>query len=110
MSAPPNNPVSPELKMQIAVEAVRGVKTLREIAAEYGVRPAQVAGWKKTLMENGAKVFESKRGRKAADPRDALIEHLHKIIENRRRDIAWLKKVYKKAGIDIEPDEGQNQS
>lgn len=103
----PNNPITPELKMQIAVEAIRGEKTLREIASEYGVRPTQVAYWKKRVLENGVSVFESKRGRKAADPQDAVIQRLNKIIENYRRDIAWLKKVYKKAGIEIEPDEGE---
>ena len=105
----PDNPPTPELKMQAALEAIRGEKTLREIATEYGVTPAQVVHWKKTLLENAASVFESKRGRKAADPRDAVIERLDKTVKKRRSEIDWLKNVFKRVGIEVTPEDDKKR-
>lgn len=72
-----NKKYSPELKFKVALEAVRGEKSVNEICHEYEVAPAQVYAWKKILEENGARVFNDKR--KPEDPsRD--IERLHAII------------------------------
>ena len=37
---------SAEFKSKIAVEAIRGFKTINELAAEYGVHPHQISMWK----------------------------------------------------------------
>ena len=37
----------PELKAKVGLEAVRGVKTINEIAQEFGVHPMQVGQWKR---------------------------------------------------------------
>ena len=39
-------------KAKVALEAVKGTKTINEIAQEYGVHPTQVNQWKKELLEN----------------------------------------------------------
>jgi len=38
-------------KARVALEALKGVKTIQQIASEYGVHPVQVSDWKKTLQE-----------------------------------------------------------
>jgi transposase-like protein len=35
----------PEFKAKVGLEAVRGVKTINEIAQEFGVHPMQVGHW-----------------------------------------------------------------
>lgn len=38
---------SAELKTKVALEAIKGYKTVNEIASEYGVHPTQIANWKR---------------------------------------------------------------
>ncbi|WP_372846162.1 transposase, partial [Pontiella sp.] len=40
-----------EFKAKIALEALKGMDTVNEIAARYAVHPAQVATWKKELLD-----------------------------------------------------------
>ena len=48
-------------KAKVALEAVKGTKTVNEIAQEYGVHPTQVTQWKKDLLANAGSLFEGKR-------------------------------------------------
>ncbi len=43
---------SQEFKAKVAVEAVKGVHTLSELASRYKVHATQIAQWKKQLLEN----------------------------------------------------------
>ena len=54
---------SADLKAKIAVEAVKGQRTVQEIASQYGVHPNQVTQWKKQLQESAADVFPNGRVR-----------------------------------------------
>ena len=51
-------------KAKVALEAVRGLKTVNKIGQEYGVHPTQVSQWKKDLLSNAGSLFEGKRGPK----------------------------------------------
>jgi len=42
---------SKELKVQIALDAIKGQKTIAELASEYGVHANQISLWKKQLLE-----------------------------------------------------------
>ena len=42
----------PEFKAKIALEAIRGAKTINEIAQDYGVHPVTVSQWKKGMRPN----------------------------------------------------------
>lgn len=53
---------SATFKARIAKEAIRGVKTVAEIARENNLHPSQVTNWKKELEENMALLFERKNG------------------------------------------------
>lgn len=41
-----------EFKARVALEAVKGRKTINEIAKEYGVHPNQISKWKKQFLES----------------------------------------------------------
>lgn len=42
---------TPEFKAKVGLEAVRGMKTITELAQEYGVHPQLVELWKKEILE-----------------------------------------------------------
>jgi len=52
----------PEFKAKIALEAIRGAKTINEIAQDYGVHPVTVSQWKKEMQDHAKSIFEGKRG------------------------------------------------
>ena len=49
---------TPEFKAKVGLEAVRGVKTISEIAQTYGVHPVLVGQWKKEILEKAGALFE----------------------------------------------------
>ena len=80
-----------EFKAKVALEAIRGIKTVNEIGQEFGVHPTQVGLWKKELQEQAANVFDAKRGPKPADP-SASPERLYSEIGRLKMELDWLKK------------------
>ena len=52
----------PEFKAKVGLQALRGVKTINEIAQDYRVHPVQVSQWKKEIQEQAKSLFEGKRG------------------------------------------------
>jgi len=45
-----------KFKSRVALEAIRGEKSIAEIAGEYNIHPNLVAQWKKKLMEASSDV------------------------------------------------------
>ena len=84
---------SSELKAKVALEAIRGVKTVNQIGPEFGVHPTQVGLWKKELQEQASSLFDTKRGPKPVDP-SASSERLYSEIGRLKMDLDWLKKKY----------------
>ena len=57
MSRRPRRNHSPAFKAQVALEAVRGEKTLAELAQKHDLHPTQINDWRKQLLEHAAEVF-----------------------------------------------------
>ena len=70
---------SSQAKAKVALEAIRGVKTVNEIAQAFGVHPTQVGLWKKALQDQAESVFAHQRGPKPIDEAASAVLLLPKI-------------------------------
>jgi len=86
----------PKFKARVALDAVRGDKTVAEICRKHGVHSSQVARWKSQLLDHLPDVFED--GVTPADIRqEQLIEELFAQIGRLKVENDFLKK---KSGLD----------
>jgi transposase len=51
---------SAEFKAKVALEAIKGHKTVGELATKHELHPTQIAAWKREAIEKLAKVFDEK--------------------------------------------------
>jgi putative transposase len=78
-------------KAKVALEAVKGEKTLAELATEYGVHPNQIGQWRKKLLEGLPTLFLSNGSRQEKD-REELEAELYRQIGQLKVELEWLKK------------------
>ena len=79
-----------KLKADVALEALKGDKTINEIGLRFKVHPTQVSQWKKQLQEGLPEVFGSKRSQSEAS--EALVSQLYEEIGRLKFELDWLKK------------------
>jgi putative transposase len=79
------------LKAKVAVEAIKGQRTINEIASAYGIHPHQVTQWKKQALEQLPELFSNGRVRsQLAD--EELRDRLYQEIGQLKVELDWLKK------------------
>ena len=79
------------LKAQVALAAVRGDKTVNELASLHGVHPTLVHAWKKQLVSNAEELFQS-GARPSGTEHEALQAQLYEQIGRLKTELDWLKK------------------
>jgi transposase len=82
---------NPAFKAKVALEALKGQKTLAELARLYEVHPNQIGQWKKKVLEELPQVFNGKRDREAKDQTE-LASELYRQIGQQKVELDWLKK------------------
>lgn len=82
---------SDKFKAKVAIEAIKGIKTLSELATEYKIHPNQISAWKKQLQMNAEELFT--RGKKSkAKSEEELTAPLYEEIGRLKMDVKWLEK------------------
>jgi transposase-like protein len=86
---------SPKFKARVAVEALRGDRTLSQLGSQFKVHPMQIAKWRKTAMDQLPELFVDGRKHQhnhAEAENTALYEEIGRL----KVELDWLKK---KAGV-----------
>jgi transposase-like protein len=84
-------------KAKVALAALKGDKTLAELAQQFEIHPNQVTDWKKQLQEQAADVFETGRATATAPPVDVKV--LHAKIGQLALENDFLEGALSKAGL-----------
>lgn len=96
MSRRPRRNHSAEFKAKVALAAVRGEKTLAELASQFDVHPNQITQWKVQLLERAAEVFG---GGSAATGKPVDLKALHAKIGELALENDFLETALTKAGL-----------
>jgi len=78
-------------KAQVALAALKGDKTVNELASQYGVHPTLIHTWKKQLL-TGAEAIFSGPARPASADAEARQAELFEQIGRLKMELEWLKK------------------
>src|SRR5215475_13116264 len=82
---------SAEFKARVALEALKGLKTVNELASTYGVHPTQIAHWKHHLQKEMPDIFSARRAKKEHD-QEAFQAQLYQQIGQLKVELDWVKK------------------
>lgn len=96
MSRRPRRNHTAAFKAKVALEALRGVKTLSELATQFDVHPNQITTWKAQLLEGAEGVFGAEPAASAQSPD---LKDLHAKIGQQALEIDFLAGALGKAGL-----------
>ena len=82
---------SADFKAKVALESVKGDKSLAELAAKYEVHPTQIGQWRKVLLSGLSEVFSDKRQKQEENTEEEK-SRLYEEIGRLKIELDWLKK------------------
>jgi transposase-like protein len=82
---------SADWKAKIALEAIKGQRTIQEIASQYELHPNLVTHWKRELLERAAEIFSSGKNEEGKADEELKAE-LYQQIGKLQVEVDWLKK------------------
>jgi transposase-like protein len=97
MSRRPRRNHTAAFKAKVALAAIKGEKTLAELAEQFDIHPNQIAQWKSQLQEGAAGVFGEARPEHATAPVD--LKALHAKIGELTLENDFLEGALTKAGL-----------
>ncbi len=97
MSRRPRRNHTPGFKAKAALAAIKGDRTLAELAEQFDVHPNQITSWKAQLEGGAADVFDPGGGNKTAQAVD--VKSLHAKIGELTLENDFLEGALSKAGL-----------
>ena len=79
-------------KAQVALAALKGDKTINELASLFSVHPTMIHAWKKQLADNAEELFASGASKVSGAEHEALQAQLYEQIGRLKTELDWLKK------------------
>jgi transposase len=99
MSRRPRRNHSPAFKAKVAIAAIKGERTIAQIAEQFDVHPNQVTTWKAQLEGGAADVFDGGNGGGAAQEPAVDVKALHAKIGELSLENDFLEGALTKAGL-----------
>jgi putative transposase len=81
-----------QFKAKVALEAVKGIRSVNELAGLYQVHPVQIASWKKRLVEGAPELLADGRRKATGGDGEALQAQLYQQIGQLKMELDFLKK------------------
>jgi transposase-like protein len=78
-------------KARVALEALRGEKTMAQISSEYSVHVNQIRQWRQKLLDEMPQVFSDRR-RQQDKESEEMTSELYRQIGQLKVEVEWLKK------------------
>ena len=97
MTKRPRRNHSPAFKAKVALAAIKGEKTLAELAEQFDVHPNQITTWRSQLLEGAAGVFGAEAKPDSSPPVD--VKTLHAKIGELTLERDFLSGALGKAGL-----------
>jgi putative transposase len=82
---------SSALKARVAIEAIKGHRSVSELAGEHQVHPSQITQWKKQLLDSAEQLFSDRRVTEKKD-QEELLAKLYQQIGQMKVELDWLQK------------------
>jgi transposase/putative transposase len=89
----------PEFKARVALEALKGIKTIQQIAKDFDIHPVQVSDWKKAMTKGAAELFEPGRTKAKEEDFERERDSLHSKIGQLAIEVDFLRKKSKQLGL-----------
>ena len=89
---------SAAIKQEVALEALKGTKTLQQIASDHGISVDLVQDWKRQAKEHLAEGFKRKGKTREAELQ-TRIARLERLLGKREFELDWLTKKSRELGL-----------
>ena len=83
---------SAQFKFQVALETIKGLKTVNQLASEHELHPNQVSQWKRQLLAEGATIFDNGAAQQQQREMAQTEAELYEQIGRLKMEVEWLKK------------------
>ena len=81
-----------EFKSRVALEALKGERTIQQIAKGYDVHPVQVSEWKKRMAQGASEIFGTNAKKSPGKDFEQERDNLHRKIGQLSIELDWLQK------------------
>lgn len=94
---------NPQFKAKVALESLRGEKTVPELASQYSLHPTVINNWKRQLLESASTLFDNgKKHSEETESQEAQISELYRQIGQLKVERDFLEKRSVQLGLNLE--------